>query len=176
MANTQSRSRRSALIPVDSGTLSAEDSEDVQRRTCTIPSTLVDIQQPLLKNPFYPTSTPSSPGSERQEDDSEIAGSSFHENGDEGHTKVATKVDMKSSDKKTRPAFRRKWRKRDGKRLQLLHQPQPFLRNSRPRVPYWEDICPIFSGEQSIHPSGPLLPPTDHECRGLGRGCGPCGA
>jgi hypothetical protein len=172
MANTHSRNRRSALIPWDSSTLSVEDTEDVQRRTCTTPTSAVDIQQPLLKNPFEPTSTTSSSnGSERQEDDSEIAGISVHGNGDESHTKV----DVKSSDKKIRPAFRRKWRKRGGKRVSLLQQPQSFLRDSRLRVPYWEDVCPIFSGEKSIHPSGPLLPPPDHDCRGLSRDCGPCG-
>lgn len=172
MANTHSRNRRSALIPWDSSTLSVEDTEDVQRRTCTTPTSAVDIQQPLLKNPFDPPSaTSSSIGFERQEDDSETAGSDVHGNGDESHTIV----DVKSFDKKIRPAFRRNLHKLGGKTVSLLQEPQPFLRDSRLRVPYWEDVCPIFSGEKSIHPSGPLLPPPDHDCCGLGRGCSPCG-
>jgi len=158
MADIQSRSRRSALIPVDSSPLSAEDTEDIQRRTCATPAPAEDPEQPLLKNPFSPTCALSPdvrPG--RQHDDREIVFRGFQEHRDDSHLGV----NKKTSDWKLWPAFRRRWRMRDGKRVLLLHQQKPLLRNSRLKGPFSEDTRPVYLTEDTAHPSGPLWPYYD---------------
>lgn len=173
MDYVQKRSRRPALIPVDSGTLSAEDTKDIQRRTCVTPAFVnTNIQRPLLKNPFLDTSTTFfSDTRENLSDDQNVARRSSHEKRD----KIQVKVNMNTPDKKIWGAFRCKWRKRNGRKIPLLHQTNPRLRNNRLSAPRQEDTDPECLTENIAHPSGPSLPPSGHDLCDICQGCAFCG-
>ena len=152
MANTQVRGRRSALIPMDSSTLSVEEIADIQRRTCATPAPTEGVEQPSLRNPFSPTTDTSCEDRAQSHDGGqEINFKVFCENGVEGHPDV----NNKASDKKLWPAFRRQRLKRDGRGVQLLHQTRSLLKNNRLNTPVSADAR---LAEDTPHPSGPLWP------------------